>query len=257
MERAAAEAPHLINFLARRAARILPMYWVSLGLAQIVAGPFDLATTLSNAVFAADVTHAPLMIGVYWTLYIEVRFYATVPILRCAGEIPTKAAPYVAIALNTIAFAYFGQASHLLLFTTYCLAGMQISLWQRRRIGNIAVTCCVLSVSGSAAIFTSGHPFVGLVPVCGAIVICAANKRKTLRSPLTLVGRISYSWYLLHTLLGYPLTRMPILQPYAPLVAVVTTFAASFLSFYLIELPAITAAKMVTERIAKRNLMPM
>ncbi len=233
MERTISHDPSPFNFFIRRAARILPMYWVSIVLAQFLTGPFDALTILSNAAFAADLTHSPLMLGVYWTLYIEVRFYAIVPVLRFAGEATMKAAPYAAIAANSIIFARSGSASHLLLFMSYCLAGMQISFWQRARIGGFALTCCMLAVCASAVVFTPEHRFVGLIPICGTIAIFLATIIRAKRNPLSLIGRVSYSWYLLHTVLGYSLAQMPI--RYATLLAIAATLATSTLAFYLIE----------------------
>src|SRR5437773_2318364 len=84
MEQTTAADASLFTFAIRRAARILPMYWTSMLLAQFIGGPFDTKTIASNAAFTSDLTHTVLMCGVYWTLYVEVRFYAIVPILRLA-----------------------------------------------------------------------------------------------------------------------------------------------------------------------------
>lgn len=253
MERTIAEDPAATSFFFRRAARILPMYWVSMALAHLIAGPFDVPTILANAMFTADVAHAPLMVGVYWTLYVEVRFYTIVPLSRLAGEAAMKAAPYAAIAVNGILFARSGHPSHLLLYLTYCLAGMQLSMWQRARISSVSTICCISVVSSSAAIFTPDHPLVGLFPICGSAMICLAPMLTIRPLVLAFVGRVSYSWYLFHTLLGYPIIKTRGGQPHSVLLAVVVTFAASAVAFYAIETPAIAHARAMVRRLRPRS----
>ncbi|HET9715757.1 MAG TPA: hypothetical protein VFP60_06180 [Pseudolabrys sp.] len=101
-----------------------------------------------------------MLLGVYWTLYIEVRFYAMVPVLRKLGDIVIGLTPYLFVAANSVHYARAGHASHLLLYVTYCLAGMQISLWQRSRLGLLALALCTVVVGTSAAFFTPEQPLV-------------------------------------------------------------------------------------------------
>lgn len=259
MEQTTISDPSLISFAVRRLARILPMYWVSVLLAQLIAGPFDLKTIFSNAIFASDVAHTSLMVGVYWMLYVEVRFYAIVPFLRLVGDSFIRTVPFAAIVLNAILFTHFGQASHLVLYLTYCLAGMQISFWRRRKLGLLPLVICVALVSASASVFTAGHHLVGIAPALGCATILFVLSRSPTLPALASVGRVSYSWYLLHSLVGMPVAGFLFSHGLNDWLAAITacclTLGLSILTFHFIERPAIRVGKLLVDRARQDALL--
>jgi peptidoglycan/LPS O-acetylase OafA/YrhL len=74
------------QFLLGRAFRLYPTYWVSLMLAA-VAVPVALHEVLVNITMAQRFMGVPDVVGVYWTLQIEIIFYALVAILMLSGRI--------------------------------------------------------------------------------------------------------------------------------------------------------------------------
>ena len=99
MDRTYAEHPQLLPFAIRRLFRILPMYWVSILLIVALEGGWTLRDVIANAFFATGPMHVARMSGVYWTLYIEMLFYATFPLVFLAGRRAFQFSPYVAIGL--------------------------------------------------------------------------------------------------------------------------------------------------------------
>lgn len=74
------------QFMMGRAFRLYPAYWVSLVLAAMAA-PVALSAFVANVTMVQRFTGMPDVVGVYWTLQIEVIFYALIAILMSAGKI--------------------------------------------------------------------------------------------------------------------------------------------------------------------------
>jgi peptidoglycan/LPS O-acetylase OafA/YrhL len=121
MDRTFAEHPRILPFAIRRLFRILPMYWISILLIFALERGWTLRDVIANAIFATGPLHVARMSGVYWTLYIEVFFYATVPFVFFAGRRAIQFSPYIAIGLFGTAWALgirSGVAPHYL---AYCI----------------------------------------------------------------------------------------------------------------------------------------
>lgn len=76
----------LAVYLTRRAARILPLFWLVTACAILLALVFGselpiTANTLVAAVFAAQWSHSTYFVGVFWTLGLEIQFYIVAPII--------------------------------------------------------------------------------------------------------------------------------------------------------------------------------
>jgi peptidoglycan/LPS O-acetylase OafA/YrhL len=116
--------PRVGAYLRNRVLRIVPAYWVTLGLVVLVAGPHG--RTWSDAPrllgFSEDWSTSPLRfdLGQAWTLGVEVRYYLAVPLLavvvflatRLAGERPRgrSARLWLIGTLALAASAYLFQA---------------------------------------------------------------------------------------------------------------------------------------------------
>lgn len=78
------------RFFSRRARRILPAYWFNLLVLVTLVSPAllttgrGLLTVLTNATFTADYVGLPSVNSVYWSLYCEMAFYVTLPLLARA-----------------------------------------------------------------------------------------------------------------------------------------------------------------------------
>src|SRR5579872_4676254 len=82
IERHLARDDNLVRYFSRRLFRILPAYFVCLAVifANDAFTPGSRSWTLRevaiNALLVQDMLGAPLMLGVIWTLLIEIKFYA-------------------------------------------------------------------------------------------------------------------------------------------------------------------------------------
>jgi peptidoglycan/LPS O-acetylase OafA/YrhL len=243
MDRNLAQDDRIAPFAIRRGFRLLPIYWASIALALTHGRDWTVTSVLANATFTAPVVGAERFLGVYWTLYIEVLFYALAPFLRMAGDKAILAAPYLFIALLGflwVGAGLFNAASFYLLF---CFAGMQIGLWYRGQLSAFGLAASLVAVSIASSAFPVVNSYLGLAPLaCGALVWLA------LRCPfrsliLEWVGKISYSLYLMHTIAGY--AAMGILQsagcPQWAAIGggVIVSFVTAYATYKLIEKPGI------------------
>ncbi|WP_201314708.1 acyltransferase [Dyella sp. EPa41] len=76
----------VLQFATARAFRLYPAYWVSLILA-VVAAPVALPVLLANMTMAQRFMGVHDIVGVYWTLQIEIIFYAVMAVLMLAGKV--------------------------------------------------------------------------------------------------------------------------------------------------------------------------
>jgi len=234
MDKTLSEEANPVSYATRRAFRILPMYWCSLLLVIAFGANWAPGQLLANATFSAPLFGAHRMLGVYWTLYIEVMFYCLAPFLMLAGNRAIQLSTYIAL-VPFIAFTLtYGVGSGAPFYTIFCLCGMQIGSSYRKATSAKNVAFSVLAVAISASAFMPISIFLGLIPIaCAcALFFCLHNNFRFW--PLEFVGQISYSWYLLHSIFGYN---------FAAPVGIAVTFAASVLTHYTIEKPLIRLGK--------------
>jgi peptidoglycan/LPS O-acetylase OafA/YrhL len=74
------------QFFIARAFRLYPAYWVSLALA-VMATPVALHVLLANITMAQRFMGVHDVVGVYWTLQIEIVFYVLIAVLMLTGRI--------------------------------------------------------------------------------------------------------------------------------------------------------------------------
>ena len=221
---AAARDPR--HFLAKRAARVVPLYWLAtLGVAAIalVAPALASAThvTVPNLLRSLafwpyrreDGADMPLLF-LGWTLNYEVFFYATFAV--CLA-ISTRLAPYIALGLLVAVASLHGLVAPL---------GDPLDFWTRPIVLNFACGIVVWLVwrgsgaglqripsiiAGLVALIAFGvllvgahHGLGGVLPwsgiICGTVLLALLSLSNRVRWPeaLMLVGDASYSLYLLH-----------------------------------------------------------
>jgi peptidoglycan/LPS O-acetylase OafA/YrhL len=255
-----------IGYALRRIFRILPAYWGSLVVLIVLhrlllkeANFGTLRDTLFNALLLMDVGKAPSLNAAFWTLLIEAKFYVLAPFLVLGGRRFIQFAPYLVMAVNGLILARRSEASNLLTYLAICFVGMNFELWCRRELSGRALTLLVLCAAVSAGIY-SPYVKIGLalfVLINAALLGLALKHAPRLRLPvLGFVGAISYSWYLYHGGIGYPLmAKLDGLMPplVSTVIAAVVTFLVAWLSYRLIEQPGISLGRMLEKRALNKN----
>lgn len=275
-------------FVIRRFFRLFPAFWLSipLGVAALWTlygrsiPPADIALNLT---MIPGLLGATPVIGLYWTLEYELAFYALCLLLFKAGVLHRR---YVAAAITALFLAsYVLGFAGLVLLDNQSLANLGVvslnfgclflgALWRRALDGRLDVIEKVV-LAGALALFWivtpaacayavygqgSDNPFYVQFPtsyaVGVALFVAMTSVAKVRWWPLAWVGLVSYSLYLLHPVVIYPLRFAFERQaPGADLPVGVQMLAAAALSillaaaaFYLVERPAIDQGRKLTGR---------
>lgn len=243
-------------FLVRRLFKLMPMYWINvlaiLGMAKFlqIGNVPDIMTIIYNLLMVQDVTQVDLLSGVYWTLLIEVKFYFLMVVF--CSIVGAQRIYWLLIALlsiNIVVFCFLHRGSVL---TTYLIAffpgiiaakelssGMpQLKVVELFFVGTVAALnlyICLPIGNVPQAIYS----IVATALLIGALHQDFHNKF------LSFFGKISYSHYLFHAVIGYPLLDYlssggSVLSAIAALcVTSVVTVGVATVSFCIIETPAV------------------
>jgi peptidoglycan/LPS O-acetylase OafA/YrhL len=252
MDRNLAVDSSVFPYLVRRSFRILPLYWLSLIFVLLFDAKWTAGDFLSNATFTTPITESERMLGVYWTLYIEVLFYALVPFIRRLGEPAIRAVPYAAIVIFGLVWLVRGNINAALFYLLFCFAGMQFGSWYRGQLSTAALSIAMITVGVSSSAFPIVSVYFGLAPLACALAMWFALKLEWRFTPLELLGHVSYSLYLLHAIFGYPIVAWCRLAGVAPWLTasagVAVSVVAAVVTFRLVERPAINLGKFIITR---------
>lgn len=267
------------RFALRRQVRLDPPYYVVvlgvlvLGAAQslvpsLVATSYSTTDVLLNLVYLQDLTGAPRIVAVSWTLCLAVQFYLVVMVLmivsgrlargrETVGHSPVVRTGALVLGVASLATPFVGLELggwFLPLWWMFC-AGMLLC-W--RHLGHVSrgFTCGAMVVLGfwCGLLQASGHadPWGGewTAWATGVLVLLVIETRRTTaRAPAVLLygGAVSYSLYLVHlpvidTVMGglYKVTGDNTAGAFASLaVGAVACFGTAHLLLVLVERPAI------------------
>jgi peptidoglycan/LPS O-acetylase OafA/YrhL len=249
----------VFKFVIRRVLRIYPMLAVPIALSCLLVVAKDQVTvrnlllnlTLANYLIVPQV----VLVGVAWTLIIEVVFYALTAATQFARGSPHRIAFNLAVVLLTIwqrgAFGpSFGLFATVASYLPILVMGQTIYWWLAK--GRLSAFWGLAYLAAAWGIFLLGLRAIqpGFLPVTNSYVISLAYALllfvAMLRMPLPelrlvrFLSDTSYSIYLLHGIVGWVVflalvKRTPL--PLAILLAAAASLAAAFATYRLVERP--------------------
>lgn len=281
------------SFVIKRILRIYPAYWLSVPLAALVVfwiwgTQFTLRELLVNLTLTQDIFGVRAAEGVYWTLLVELAFYALCVVLLVTGSLfNTRRVAILAAALGLVFIAI--AASHWLKhqFITssapYWFLNLSVMLcgalfrsrWSatapRDHVADVllaAMAACYVVLLPLAALLSLGpknnEPATYAI---GFLIFLAGTRVVRIETRVTdWLGRISYSIYLFHVIVflaieWWLLHRVPTgaawrTQHIAVYIAigVAVTLAVASLVYRVVEKPGIRLGHRLAERWQQRSL---
>jgi peptidoglycan/LPS O-acetylase OafA/YrhL len=289
----------VLRFAVSRGFRLIPAFWVSIPLSVLTLG-WLFGKIISKHEVLYNFTLVPrffgygLSNGAYWTLEVEIFFYLACAIL-CTGRMLRNDVAIASLlggllllfhssqhplmeellnpALSGAAF-YFWLHISIMFWGTLCRR-----LWDGQKLSPYAAFLfwaytaywlVYMPVQTGLALWENYSPekLQFVVGYSGALWIfaLAVLSRLSLGGGLNWLGKVSYSFYLLHGPMIYLLTwlviqhpafaglRMELYMPFGFMAAI----AAAGLSFYWLEKPCIGLGRRIIQAIDRRQgLLPL
>ncbi len=274
----------LRSFLVRRLFRIYPLYLVALAmiavagstqllpqLAYVAEAPFGV--WLPNLLLVAEYVRVRPFLGVSWTLAVEMVWYglfAASFVLfgkRAADRLDVfMPVTLMALALLSLAIGIrFPLGRPTMLYAA--VIGFQCFRFHAGEIDGrklarcIAIFALVALFSNYVAFGVFAHPNLTLAQAIGPWIVATIifliwilyrplrEARALNMGILPMLGAMSYSTYLLHPI-ATAAADMYVMEAMQVPVAVVATFALSWLGFTFVEKPGIMLGKAVSRRLA-------
>ena len=266
------------NFALRRSLRLDPPYWLTLWAAvlliRISAGHSPgiekhvaIGDVVISMFYLQEFLHRPEVLNIAWTLCYEVQFYIVLTLFCAIGQrlLPKRwQTAYLLIFIPTglwsiATYAYAGSAQPAGLFIDrwYMFVFGVLAFWSWDRqihpgwfwgfTGIAAVVFC-FRFDFEAAASVGAALLVGIVSLIpGAMENYLGNR------PLQFLGRISYSLYLVHTLVGQKLMQLSVKYVHGSefravlvfLVACIATVIAAWCLYFFVERWGIALGKRV------------
>ncbi len=278
------------SFVIKRILRIYPAYWLSVPLAALVVfwiwgTPFATRELLINLTLLQDVFGVRSAEGVYWTLLVELVFYALCVVLLVTGSLfDRRRVALLAAALGLVFVANIATywLRHRIMTTTapYWFLNLSVMLcgallrsrWndaaRRDAIADTllgAMLACYIVLLPIGAWIANGPKYnEPLTYSIGFLIFLAGTRLVRVRTRLTdWLGRISYSIYLFHVIvflaIDWWLLRQPPGSPWRTqhvgvyaVIGVAATLAVASLVYRLVERPGIRLGHRLAERWQER-----
>jgi peptidoglycan/LPS O-acetylase OafA/YrhL len=253
------------DFVFARASRLFPTYWVAVLLTafalravQMPGYQRSLTDIAVNLTMVQEYFGIASIDGAYWSLGVELLFYAWMLLLWRAGMLRRPAVPIavacavsLAASLSALAGLRWPSALQTLLMAdwgpwfalgTTLYAHHARGMSGRVAIGLIALAVLAIAVRGPLA-------DAGVAVGAGLLVHGAARGRLPLLAsrPLVALGRVSYPLYLLHQALGWwvivSLQQAGLGSALSIVIAIALSVGAAFVLHRTIEVPAMAALR--------------
>ncbi|HEX5123849.1 MAG TPA: acyltransferase, partial [Rhodanobacteraceae bacterium] len=281
------------SFVIKRILRIYPAYWLSVPLAAYVVfwlwgTQFTMHELLVNLTLTQDIFGVRPAEGVYWTLLVELVFYALCVVLLVTGSLfkarrVAMLAAAFGLAFVAIASSYWLRHQFITSTTPYWFLNLSVMLcgalfrsrWSatapRDRVVDVllaAMIACYVVLLPLAALLALGpknnEPVTYAI---GFLIFLAGTRLVRIETRVTdWLGRISYSIYLFHVIVflaieWWLLHRVPAgaawrtqhIAVYTA-IGVAATLAVASLVYRMVEKPGIRLGHRLAERWQRRSL---
>jgi peptidoglycan/LPS O-acetylase OafA/YrhL len=261
-----------VDFAISRISRLYPSFWASIVFTVVCvywladAAPrvplpqLDLRTIAANVTMLPEVLDAPLIETVYWTLEIEIRFYALVFIMLLARQVH-RVEPWlyawlaVSIAALAIPLPWIVRYASLTPYGPFFIAGCLFYLvmskgasWPRATaLAASSIACGYVALDQRSGFITPDARSTFVVPVLigvffalFAVLIWRRDLLSASKAPYAL-GSLTYPLYLTHATMGYVVYELlrPVLGVSISIVAItlLALFIAAAITL-IVDIPA-------------------
>jgi peptidoglycan/LPS O-acetylase OafA/YrhL len=214
-----------LDFIVSRFSRLYPAYWtavlITFAAVRLVGLPgreVSIRVALANLSMLSAYLRTPYVDSVYWTLSLELSFYAIILVLYESGMLERIELVCAAWLSLTFAVAFAGARWHLT--PPYFVELLIVSDYAQLFVGGVIAyriwnrgLCSARAVILLGAILVQCYIQGATAGVIAAVSIAAVfaaaqNRLQTLQiAPLIFLGNISYSLYLIHQNVGYVVIR--------------------------------------------------
>jgi peptidoglycan/LPS O-acetylase OafA/YrhL len=259
------------RFVIGRFFRLYPLYWVSLGAILVIyqfqhdalTPDFQTHTVLNavvNFAMVQELVGVPHAIGLYYTLTVELLFYALCAVLFAAGLLSrsVRNAWVVlggSVVLGTVAPFVIGHRAPMagLFYVSSMFIGTVVYRYstghaRRTDVSALVAAVAVFGLVGSYVNYVHYQDLNDVDPFTfrGATIAWSiaylfffgafAMRQERFPSPFLWLGRISYSLYLMHPLIVVLVVHWT-LRPLAMFVVVVASLALADATYRFVEVP--------------------
>jgi peptidoglycan/LPS O-acetylase OafA/YrhL len=249
------------DFLVARLSRLMPPYWTAilsiLILEYLHADIFhlpvrnDLMTTILNVFMVPDIFHARFLDGAFWSLFVEIKFYVLFAFLWHFVSMKKKKTFYISYAVllvfatihNYLYRFPLGENFNYFLIFWLGIASFKVLKEDMFAVEYIIVT--FVATISTLGFYKEGAELLIGIPVFALLFVAADGffkafpKISLLFLPFSILGRISYSCYLVHQPIGYLVlgffSLFLLSYNMAILFALLITFGIAGLGFLYVE----------------------
>lgn len=263
-----AQGQSLKRFIVGRFFRLYPAFWVSVMIFSAISfnqGDFSIGRVLANATMIPQAFGQKALSGVYWTLSVELVFYALCAALFFGGFLRIGQSYHLPILILLLTsggsslshhFLGIGRPIYLLNHLVFLLLGFQIRTLVANFHWRSFSALCALCVAQLATVWwlaidsAVGQAFVNFTPeattLSSAVALLffglALLLHRTRFPRLATLGQSSYSLYLFHWPVNMLLaTTIPPNSPLSAIALLVLTMSISqaiaFIGYRFIEHP--------------------
>jgi len=244
------------DFLVNRFARLYPAYLVAMLLtlgieslarvSQLLVGP---GAVLANFTMLQGFAFLPEVDGAYWTLTVEIAFYACMmSIWKCGGLKRLEPVLIGWLALRWLYALWPGMPERIVMllvlrYVPFFIIGMlSYRVWAGQRSWRQQAPYAALALLSIATVDSPDILLAGVLLLAAFATLIAGGLRFLRLRPLVWLGGISYSFYLIHQHVGFVVMLKMAQAGYGPWTAFATAFAVALtlgtLINRLVERPA-------------------